>query len=409
MAEEEEQAAKAPPPEPEEPEPTFLDTLRFYLTAFFTLLACFSSFAFLFLVPFVIDPAFATILANFNPEPMTCVTSNTEYYFGQSKCKWSSCREGCTKDVFQCMHVYVNYLKDDSGVFKGTNFTNPDDMDKYDWTMANATLYPNVKGCGYPPDVNCSIFNRTYAVIGSTYPCYFSESKPYIVLTELNLDQTTMDLVYAIILPWGCFLVSMLYLFLTFLGMRKPDMPADVPQEISSAKASKEASNYSLRSIGKTINQGMTKLRGDQDDKGSAGGGGRVGSERGGEGGGSRRGKVCDKRGSAGETGGGAGGGGGGEGVEEGGGGGGGCGVGGGGRGRGGYTSTSSASAKSPSQSSPHVLLVPSSLPHIHPTTRRATLPPLDRTPPLPRPASSVTEPADAAFHDGHFIEKEIT
>jgi hypothetical protein len=41
--------------------PTFKDKFFFYTTAFFVLLGTFSLFAFLFLVPFVIDPAFTTI------------------------------------------------------------------------------------------------------------------------------------------------------------------------------------------------------------------------------------------------------------------------------------------------------------------------------------------------------------
>ena len=37
---------------------------------------------------------------------------------GASQCSWSSCREGCTKDLFECNHVYVEYVP------------NPEDVDK---------------------------------------------------------------------------------------------------------------------------------------------------------------------------------------------------------------------------------------------------------------------------------------
>ncbi|XP_042215880.1 protein tipE-like, partial [Homarus americanus] len=242
--------------------------LRFYLTAFFTLVACFSSFAFLFLVPFIIDPAFSTIFADFDPEPRVCVTRESEFLFGVSNCSWSSCREGCTKDVFQCSHIFVNYKKDLTGEFTNVNYTDVDRIDTMEWDIIDAKLYPNIKGCGYPPSINCTLFNKNYSTPGRTFPCYYSKEQPLLVLTGVDIEGIKKDLIYAIIIPWGCFLVSVLYLLLTYAGMRKPDAEGDQPQEVSSAKASKEASNYSLRSIGKTINQGMNKLRGEPDDKG---------------------------------------------------------------------------------------------------------------------------------------------
>lgn len=242
--------------------------LRFYLTAFFTLVACFSSFAFLFLVPFIIDPAFSTLFADFNEEPRMCVTKESEFLCGMSNCSWSSCREGCTKDVFQCSHIFVNYRKDPEGLLANVNHTDVDQIDHMTWDVVDARLYPNVKGCGYPPTVNCTTFNNDYSTPGRTFPCYYSKEQPLLVITSLDIKGVKEDLAYAIVIPWGSFLVSILYLLNTYVGMRKPDAEDDQPQEVSSAKASKEASNYSLRSISKTINQGMNKLRGEPDDKG---------------------------------------------------------------------------------------------------------------------------------------------
>jgi Na+ channel auxiliary subunit TipE len=56
--------------------------------------AILSVFAFLFLIPFVVDPAITTILADYEPEPVTCIV--TDYNFGEGlrNCTWSSCREG---------------------------------------------------------------------------------------------------------------------------------------------------------------------------------------------------------------------------------------------------------------------------------------------------------------------------
>ncbi|KOC61169.1 Protein tipE [Habropoda laboriosa] len=88
---------------------TFLQKLLFYTTAFFILLSTFSLFAFLFLVPFVIDPAFTTIFMQFDTRPAECVTIDVESRRGTSNCSWTSCREGCTKELYDCTQIRVNY------------------------------------------------------------------------------------------------------------------------------------------------------------------------------------------------------------------------------------------------------------------------------------------------------------
>ncbi|EDX09178.1 GD13821 [Drosophila simulans] len=85
------------------------EKLLFYTTAFFILLGTFSLFAFLFLVPFVIEPAFTTIFMQFEEVPALCETYDTEIYYGAKNCSWSSCREGCTKDIYTCTQIRVNY------------------------------------------------------------------------------------------------------------------------------------------------------------------------------------------------------------------------------------------------------------------------------------------------------------
>ena len=88
---------------------TLKEKLLFYTTAFFILLGTFSMFAFLFLVPFVIEPAFTTIFMQFEETPALCETYDTVTYFGAKNCSWASCREGCTKDIYQCTQIRVNY------------------------------------------------------------------------------------------------------------------------------------------------------------------------------------------------------------------------------------------------------------------------------------------------------------
>ncbi|XP_041767269.1 uncharacterized protein LOC121591024 [Anopheles merus] len=88
---------------------TFREKALFYTTAFFILLGTFSLFAFLFLVPFVIEPAFQTIFMQFDESPALCVTAYNEHLYGAKNCSWASCREGCTKDIYECQQIRVNY------------------------------------------------------------------------------------------------------------------------------------------------------------------------------------------------------------------------------------------------------------------------------------------------------------
>lgn len=88
---------------------TLKQKLLFYTTASFVLIATFSLFSFLFLVPFVIEPAFQTIFMEFDESRAQCFTDETIVRAGTKNCTWTSCREGCTRDVYQCTQIYVNY------------------------------------------------------------------------------------------------------------------------------------------------------------------------------------------------------------------------------------------------------------------------------------------------------------
>ncbi|CAB4070464.1 unnamed protein product [Lepeophtheirus salmonis] len=141
-------------------------------------LPIFSLFAMIFLVPFFIDPAWATLQADFDPIPRKCVTISGLYIEGKSNCHWSSCEEGCTKTIFNCWQITVNYTSDHN------NASN------------TARLQPNVKGCGYPPRLNCATFIKEYSPNGSTYPCYVSQriSSEIIAVPELDLNEVKSDL-----------------------------------------------------------------------------------------------------------------------------------------------------------------------------------------------------------------------
>ncbi|XP_012525657.1 protein tipE isoform X2 [Monomorium pharaonis] len=159
---------------------TFLQKLLFYTTAFFILLSTFSLFAFLFLVPFVIDPAFTTIFMQFDTRPAECVTIDVESKRG---------------------------------------LMGNDSM----WYFTGAKLFPNVKGCGYPPMLNCSIFYRQYANIGQNFSCYYSKVDPGIVISDLDMWQVYMNLVYAMAIPIPSFIISVIYLTIAYFKIYNED------------------------------------------------------------------------------------------------------------------------------------------------------------------------------------------
>lgn len=312
--------------EPEEIIP-FKQKLLFYITAFFVLLAIFSLFAFLFLVPFVIEPAFTTIMMEFDEIPAFCVTVEVEHFKGASNCSWTSCREGCTKEVYECTQIRVNYkvfprnttndtmyddeldvdatandddarridgssnvhhlkvsdgktlsksmstwsssssskvastasvavkrqihrLRAERGIreydyvdgdaephelnkppHNGIEFMEYPDgsggdgsgVNKSEWFYTGAKLFPNVKGCGYPPILNCTIWGKKYKTLGSNFSCYYSRTDPGLVISDLDLKQNTLNLIYATCIPIPSFIVSVIYLTFAYFKIYNED------------------------------------------------------------------------------------------------------------------------------------------------------------------------------------------
>jgi len=52
--------------------------------------------------------AISAIMHEFVDEPVTCMVNSLTVKHGKSNCLWSSCREGCTADIFQCYQVNFN-------------------------------------------------------------------------------------------------------------------------------------------------------------------------------------------------------------------------------------------------------------------------------------------------------------
>lgn len=256
------------------------EKLLFYITAFFVLLGIFSLFSFLFLVPFVIDPAFTTIFMEFDENPALCVVMDIDRRQGASNCSWTSCKEGCTKEIYQCTQIRVNYkrmapgtlnlsrsypapeivemeeriekaredhereeykkrfhraLRDDYD-YNSNQFDTNEDEDYIseqnptglmgndsEWYYTGAKLFPNVKGCGYPPMLNCTIFFKRFAEVGRNFSCYYSRVDPGLVITHLDMWQVYLNLVYAVAIPIPSFILSIVYLTFAYFKIYNDD------------------------------------------------------------------------------------------------------------------------------------------------------------------------------------------
>lgn len=91
------------------------------------------------------------------------------------------------------------------------------------WYFTGAKLFPNVKGCGYPPMLNCSIFYQQYAIIGQNFSCYYSKVDPGIVISDLDMWQVYMNLVYAMAIPIPSFIISVIYLTIAYFKIYNED------------------------------------------------------------------------------------------------------------------------------------------------------------------------------------------
>lgn len=153
-------------------------------------------------VRLILDPALSTLAGDFIERPTLCVTTRREDLTGLLNCSWSSCREvkilffsvnsftlswifesqGCTSDVFKCVHLYVQFIE---LIDENANFTYPFNatkqelanvsqgrmkfcrfywMNNFSFKFANFTdfvttttesvLQVNIKGCGCKSKVN---------------------------------------------------------------------------------------------------------------------------------------------------------------------------------------------------------------------------------------------------------------
>uniref|UniRef100_A0A1A9WLK2 Protein tipE n=1 Tax=Glossina brevipalpis TaxID=37001 RepID=A0A1A9WLK2_9MUSC len=185
---------------------TILEKAKFYTSVCLGTTAILSVFTFLFLIPFVVDPAISTIIADYDPVPVTCIVIDHVYAEGIKNCTWSSCREGCTSSPNKCHQLYVNYTR--------IPFTewekNPRDLTSVVWDVSYTKFLINSEGCGYPPTTNCSVFARQYGYshIGEPFPCYYSRAYPEVVIGRYSWENNLYHLILSLIIPTVLFAVS---------------------------------------------------------------------------------------------------------------------------------------------------------------------------------------------------------
>ena len=100
-----------------------------------------------------------------------------ELRYGRSHCSWASCREGCTAQIYKCHQIRVTYtprrpyqkntevedIQEAEWAYLSRTEKTDADADKLVETVVEDTpLLINIKGCGYPPDVNCDLYAEMY-------------------------------------------------------------------------------------------------------------------------------------------------------------------------------------------------------------------------------------------------------
>ena len=67
-----------------------------------------SNIVFVFAAIWYIDPALLTLVLQFRQAE--CRTIDAAFLVGISNCSWTSCRLGCTREVYQCWQIQVRSI-----------------------------------------------------------------------------------------------------------------------------------------------------------------------------------------------------------------------------------------------------------------------------------------------------------
>ena len=126
---------------------------------------------------------------------------------GASNCSWSSCREGCTRDIFECHQILIEYspLPNDISMVTLQQKSNGDTSLS---SKIRAALFVNIKGCGYPPTVQCASWISEFGGNDTTIPCHYSRSNSSMAITHLDTKNDWRDLLLSVFVPLISCIVS---------------------------------------------------------------------------------------------------------------------------------------------------------------------------------------------------------
>ncbi|XP_072753316.1 tipE homolog 1 phospholipid transfer protein isoform X2 [Anoplolepis gracilipes] len=229
------------------PRRTCRQRLNFYATSALAFVATSGGAALLFLVPLYVDPAISTLAADFSPQPVICTTSRREELAGLFNCTWSSCREGCTSDVYKCTHIYVTYtpwsnvtMRNDT---RNTTTVAPDVTTTLGAVTAvsspgdvEAVLLVNIKGCGYPPTVDCENFTRELGYEGAKFPCHYSRVNGSIVMANYNREAQITIIMHFFAAPFVVTLATSVALCVMHCDCRCTPPPRHPPRGMRRSK-----------------------------------------------------------------------------------------------------------------------------------------------------------------------------
>ena len=213
-------AALAPPRRPAPPRRSWRERLWFYATSALALTAVAAGSSLLFLVPLYVDAAISTLSADFVASPVRCITTRREDLCGIFNCTWSSCREGCTSDMFVCTHVYVAYTTTPYTPLNGSGFSSLSTMSPSENFTDEAVLYVNIKGCGYPPTVDCRNWTDYYGEVGREYPCYYSRQNRTVVMSHYERAEHISVIVHFFAVPFVVTLATSVVLCVMYCDCR---------------------------------------------------------------------------------------------------------------------------------------------------------------------------------------------
>ena len=147
-----------------------------------------------------------------------------ELRYGKSNCRWASCREGCTAQIYKCHQIRVTYtprklyrnntsvedIADNEWAYltRREKLTDAEDKPLLDengevqeHVVEDTPLLINIKGCGYPPEVNCDIYAELY----QNYSLVSKTSNMFLTLIMIQIFMKTS------VISGRCY-ISMLFL-----------------------------------------------------------------------------------------------------------------------------------------------------------------------------------------------------